>query len=366
MNGPEVITSYRHQLAGHIAGRDAIPKLQQLPISPWQAMSLLQKAIRRGREDLALRAAATLLVDAPDRLWRRLGGIAFEDVGLANIDTVGLVTAALGGKRVRAALGGEWRVAAFLASAMTKAHKCRAADNLLMNAELHPALASARHEFERMPTRQLLEIASGPTPIVERGLALWFAIGTDRRPSKHLPLRRGEPQVAFDFMCEAGLPHSVVEVAREGFRKTGEVLAPFVALLSQETRGDPIIASDDFPPEAMVGDVPGWCLDIYTREGRAAFTRVLKTDSPTARWIRAHVAPDRRVGFLGGIVFRVEGSALKNRLRWPLGEELRLRYEIECVGRECSDASEIMELVREDIPTLNGVRAELNGGSRHV
>lgn len=31
-------------------------------------MSKLQKAVRRGRADLALNAAATLLRDAPDRL----------------------------------------------------------------------------------------------------------------------------------------------------------------------------------------------------------------------------------------------------------------------------------------------------------
>jgi hypothetical protein len=47
--------------------------------SPWVAMSAMQKAIRRGREDLALSGAATLLRDAPDKLWRRLGCIAYED-----------------------------------------------------------------------------------------------------------------------------------------------------------------------------------------------------------------------------------------------------------------------------------------------
>jgi hypothetical protein len=29
--------------------------------------------------------------------------------------------------------------------------------------------------------------------------------------------RRGEPRVVFDHLCEAGWPHSIVEVAREGF-----------------------------------------------------------------------------------------------------------------------------------------------------
>jgi hypothetical protein len=101
MNGPDIIFHFRNQLARQIAERDGAPELRPLPTTPWIAMSALQKAIRRGHEDLAHRAAATLLVDAPDRLWRRLAIIAFEDVGLANIDTVGIVTASLGGKRLR-------------------------------------------------------------------------------------------------------------------------------------------------------------------------------------------------------------------------------------------------------------------------
>ena len=31
---------------------------------------------------------------------------------------------------------------------------------------------------------------------------------------------RGEPQLVFDRLCEGGWPHTVVEVAREGFRRT--------------------------------------------------------------------------------------------------------------------------------------------------
>ena len=57
-------------------------------VTPWIGMSLLQKAIRRGHEELALRAAATLLRISPERLWRRCGCIAFEDVGVADLDTV--------------------------------------------------------------------------------------------------------------------------------------------------------------------------------------------------------------------------------------------------------------------------------------
>ena len=72
-------------------------------------MSCLQKAIRRGEIELAQRAAATLLLIAPDRLWRRCGAAAFEEIGGADLQTVALVTAALAGKIYRATIGGSGR-----------------------------------------------------------------------------------------------------------------------------------------------------------------------------------------------------------------------------------------------------------------
>jgi hypothetical protein len=60
------------------------PPPASLDISPYLGASLLQKAIRRGRTETALQAAATLLEQSPERLWRRLACIAFEDVGLGD------------------------------------------------------------------------------------------------------------------------------------------------------------------------------------------------------------------------------------------------------------------------------------------
>src|SRR5215212_5134335 len=119
-------------------------------------MSLMQKAIRRGEEDLALRAAATLLRDAPDRLWRRVACIAFEDIGVADLDAVFLVTSALAGKTFRARLGGEWPVASFIVSRMVQAPKCRGADDLLLTAEQHPGLQQQRRELAHATTPDLI------------------------------------------------------------------------------------------------------------------------------------------------------------------------------------------------------------------
>ena len=131
MTNPNVLNLARQQLADATANFRPPPQTP-LNVSSWVAMATLQKGIRRGRDGIALSAAATLLTISPERLWRRCGGIAFEDIGVADLKTVSLVTAALTGKKFRATLGGEWLVASFIVSRMAQAVKCRAADDLLM------------------------------------------------------------------------------------------------------------------------------------------------------------------------------------------------------------------------------------------
>jgi hypothetical protein len=52
------------------------------------------------------------------------------------------------------------------------------------------------------------------------------------------------------------------------------------------------------------------------------------------------------------------------RMRWPLAEELRRQVDVECSGRGCPDATEILELLRDDIPRLNEARAAVMGAAR--
>lgn len=356
MNGKEILHTGTQQLAAALAESGPLP-FEPLAISPWIGMSLLQKAVRRGRVELALHAAATLLQISPERLWRRLSCIVFEDIGLADIPTLSLVTASLAGKRIRARLGGEWSVAACVVRAMSEANKCRAADDLLMVAEQHSSYEVARRDFATLGTRQLLDIVAGDSPLPERAIALWYAIGTDRRPSPRLQMRRGEPHAVFDFLCDLGYPDTLVEIARAGFGKTREVLCPFVVLLFAEFQQTArTLTDDEMPPEVTVRDIPGWAYDVYSREGRIAFQIFLDRPCKTSRWIRSHVSPRDRINALGGLVFRCEGGRLKSRVVWERGEELRRLYELECLPG-CQDASEILALMTSDLPLLNRVRS---------
>ena len=132
MNRTHILEQYRSQLAGEVLERGYdLPRFNPLNINPWLAMSLMQKAIRRGREGLALQAAATLLSNSPSRLWRRIGITAYEDIGVADFEAVALATATLKGKVWRSEIGGERAVASYVVRRLCAAIKCRAADDLL-------------------------------------------------------------------------------------------------------------------------------------------------------------------------------------------------------------------------------------------
>lgn len=359
MDCPEILASFREDLAQEIRTY-SVPAFQPLAVSPWLAMSLMQKAIRRGDEEFALNGAATLFDLLPARFWHRCGIIAFEDVGIADLQTVGLVVASLSGKAFRAQLGGDWAVGSFLVKRMAQAAKCRAADDLITVAERHLKYDHARLGLTFSPLPHLIAVATGDAHVAERALALWFGVGTSRCPSDYLRARAGTPAAMFDALRDKGFSLTSVEVAREGFRKTNQVLCPFLPLLESAKKREPRgLADDVMPPQTMCGPLPSWALDMFSREGRRALKLFLMQDCQSAQWVRTHVPPPRRVDFIGNVVFAIESSLMKQRLRWLVGDELRRMATIECQGSFCPDATEIMELLRDDIPVLNEVRGHV-------
>jgi hypothetical protein len=363
MNGTHILDHYRDQLAEEIGRRGGdIPPLEPLDISPWLAMSLMQKAIRRGRVDLALGAAATLLRGSPERLWRRICVTAYEDIGVADFDTVAVVTSALKGKRWRATLGGEWAVASYLVGRMCRSVKCRATDDLAYVCDWHPAYERTRLDLTFRPIPDLLERIAGPGPLPERALALWFAVGTDRYQSPVLRERRGEPHSVLDALCEAGFPDCAVEVCREGLRKSGGLLAALLILLMRETRpSDRHAEPDDLPGEKFIDGVPCWAYDMHVREGNRAMASFMETRCETARWIQDRLPANRRNRFLGGMLFRVESGLVDRRLRWETGDRLRRMSDLEARGLDPQEMAEGYVLLRKDLPVLNDARHLVTG-----
>lgn len=366
MNGTHILELFRNQLADEIARRDDdCPRFFPLNINPWLAMSLMQKAVRRGREDLALGAAATLLKVSPDRLWRRLCVTAYEDIGVADFDLVALVTVAMKGKRFRAEIGGEWEVAGHLIERMCRSAKCRAADDLLVVCEQHEGLELARLDLTFQPLPDLIRLISSGGDLRERALAFWYAIGTDRCPSPVLRSRKGDYHVVFDALCEAGFAESVVEVCREGFRKCNEVLPPFLILLEQEARhakrhDEP----DDLPAEALIGNIPCWAYDMHVREGNQALGRFINEGGLFARWFRENASLARARKPAGNLLFRVESGLVDRRLHWKIGIGLRDQADVWCCGFDPKLAPEGLALLRADLPRLNEARRHVTANLR--
>ncbi|NGO49762.1 hypothetical protein [Allomesorhizobium camelthorni] len=353
------------ELATIMSDREGtIPEPQPLDVSEWLAMSLLQKSLRRGETNHALRAAATLLRDTPDRLWKRLAVAVFEDVGLGSLDLITPVLVGTSAKGIRKTFGGDWLIASVLVERIAAARKCRAADDLLMTVISHPRYESDRLSLTYRTQRELMEIVAGDGDIITRGIALMYTVGTDRCPVPTMRTRKGNLPYVLETMLQTGFPHCVLELAQRGSVRMREPLPFFVALLSsavppRSTGYQPTEKDDEIAPSTMIGNVPAWSVDFYTRPGRAALKAFLKRDTPTGRWIGKHIAPRDRVELVGGLVFRAEGGLLRRRLQWPMGNYLRRTMEDEANGFGVDDATEVIDLLRNDLPVLNEERANV-------
>ena len=65
---------------------------------------------------------------------------------------------------------------------------------------------------------------------------------------------------------------TVVGIARERSRRTGQILCPFMSLLAPLRLGETTQRIDDpLAPEQFIRGAPGWAFDMFVREGRHAF-----------------------------------------------------------------------------------------------
>jgi hypothetical protein len=140
------------------------PPRQQITADPMLCASLFRIGIRRGLPDLANRAAATLLVFDPDRLWRELIRAAVEDIGTPHIDHLWETMAAAKDRRWRRVRGGDWHVATMLIDRLARAPKCRSAIDLARLARFSevtdPVVERGR---EQLKVRVISEVSGAPT-----------------------------------------------------------------------------------------------------------------------------------------------------------------------------------------------------------
>ena len=94
------------------------------PASKWRMISALQKAVRRGNVQAAVKFAVASNALDPLYCYYRMSVIAIEDIGSANPDLAVLFIWASRNKAVRDKLGAE-KVVAYFATEMAKSVKDR-------------------------------------------------------------------------------------------------------------------------------------------------------------------------------------------------------------------------------------------------
>lgn len=359
MTIPEILEDIRVDLAQELlACRADTPTFIPANYDVHIAASVMQKAIRRGEEAIALVAAARLMETDANRLWRRILVIAFEDVGIADFTTLSKVVAVHGQKRWRAAHGGEWSVVAFLVTRMCRANKDRTADDLLHLAENDPNLNDHRQCWSSTPIDRLLEFIKDPEiNFVEQALAIWLGVGTDRYRSPRLRERRGFPEEVFAAFNSLGVPNDILAVAWTGHKKMSWPLAAFLpAAWLRSQNEDRMIRSDLLSPSACLESVPSYALDTYTRSGKAAIRQLLQTSAPLRSFLGLHAPEQGWPKIVAVMLFRIEGGLMANRLRWPSGEQIKERADEIIPGLPIEVGIEGMELLRAEIPQLNAAR----------
>lgn len=335
------------------------PAVELLLVSPWVAMSAMQKGIRRGDLDLATRAAATLLKVDPAKLWRRLAGIVVEDIGLADLECVKLVMAATAGKNFRREFGDEWRIASLVVARMCAAPKCRASDDLLLSVSHHHKLAELRASMAGEELPEHLSRIKERGALLGASLAALNAFGV--RWEGQVAGKIADPKALFAAMRASGIDDNIVSLAEQGFRRTREALPVLLPLLTLAMPSGELSATDDELPVVLIGrnGLPTYCLDRFSREGGATLSRFLQRDTETGRWLRKYVPVERRLSVLAGGLFRVEGGLVRRRAQWPCAVTLRWLADAGFHQMKLSDPAAFLEMIRADLPMLDEVRTDV-------
>lgn len=309
------------ELADEVAASTAPPP-NPLPCDAWIARSCLQKAIRRADAHVALRALATLLQTAPGRPWKALVVIALEDIGVVGIDLLAKVVVAARSKYVRESLGGDWRVAAELVQQMAASPHCQAACDLLMRATNDPA-----HERDRIDAldsdfgtriEQLADVALDPRRRACFALSIAGEVGAGQDTA--------QPTAVFQRLADVGRCSLVVATSEAAWRVCRNPMALLLPLLWPDWMDvrDARLVDDSIPAGAVIGEVPSYSVDQFTRSGlRVLRAFVSREPSLQTLLAAAGVPPMDWYRTVGDLLFLAEGSALCSRVAWPLANDLR-------------------------------------------
>jgi hypothetical protein len=228
-----------------------------LSIDPWVASSLLQKSIRRGDADLAVRAALTLFRLRRSGIWRRFMVIAFEDVGAASVDTL-LATVRAGiDPTWRASIADDERVIGHVARLLAEAPKDRSSDHLICSSRSYAPFEEARQMVGSQSVAQRLDlVADANQPLHVRAIAAWYSSGVEWDDETRVG--KGDLPGLTDVFRSVGVPSELAMATQHAATRTREPITIMVPLIWLEAfkEGHPAVLDCPVPASPVVRGVP--------------------------------------------------------------------------------------------------------------
>ncbi|MES2271778.1 MAG: hypothetical protein V4533_12915 [Pseudomonadota bacterium] len=298
------------------------PEPNPLPCDRYIARSALQKAVRRGEVALAHRSVANLYQHDPRAVWRHVVIIAMEDCGASTIDLLGCIVAARLDRKWRQRAGGDWRVLCFLTERMAKGVHCQAACDLLLCALNRPENDQERsNALEAGPAELASMIADAASSLQHRAIATLALGGGLAEGQQHR-----QPACVFAILEAQGVSPHVIATCHAAWRASRNEMALLLPIVWQAWAANDgyVIEDDTMLPVTMIGDVPDYALDQFTRTGNNAFRSSLVSDPAMKELLLvAGVPVTQHVKALGDLLFLTDGTQLVRRVIWKTGEELR-------------------------------------------
>jgi hypothetical protein len=329
--------------------------------------SALQKNIRRGRYDQALRMAAYMKGPTSKELqylWFSLQVCSIEDVGFGEPEAVGL--ALYGGlSSIRDKFGGD-AVLSGVIKRLCVAHKSRACAEISLHGDIYRL--DRFKEMAQWTDAQLLDTVLGSdvqdsyiAHCVLRGI-LPRAVRDTRRPLNREVIATIQHWLLNNQIVDCtGQPLSETDrwaAAVSADRATDCMHCGLFAAM-RDVRPGTTAKPDPETPEIVIRTLTSVAFDKHTRLGRIAMKAMyssLRKDYPVMNEIPEHKA----VQAIGSVVFNVEGAMVDSRLGGsPAAEHWRnLHDRAFSIGHGVPEHEheKITNIVAGELPRLNDKR----------
>ena len=327
--------------------------------------SCWQKSIRRGDADTAIDCAVALHRLNPAYVFRRLRGVALEEVSIADLQLVAQVLAVAGKHSLHRKLG-ERELVASLTARLAAAPKCRTACDLLM---WLPPTASKIDGRIRHPEFSASVLAKCNSDALKHSAALWQSV-VPRSVRTRQGWRTescGDALTRNSWLDAANVPPLVRFVVERG--NTTDSLNVLLVLAFQLAQGETARVASSTPTPLStekIGGLPAYAHCLFSEPGRASLRLFLAAHPHWRSRFRAMGVNDP-MRTLGHLVFQIEGGYCSETITFRRASEIKTISEIATLGRFGVPAGEVVNLQRETLaalPELNAARREIWGGSR--